>query len=360
MVCVPAQQNSVRFLPQARRPGIRHADGHVDQGRRALRLIALFVGLLLPSSAHALTVQGNQFFEGDQPVILRGIAMGDVTDLPSDADPYPEIARDWHANVVRLSIHPGTWREKKDEALSTLKRHVGQARAAGLYVIIDYHVIGFPDGYALDYFDITDPSTKTSYYDSRFTLAMDFWMTIAFNYQDPAILFELWNEPSSNTEEEEGGDLEYWKKYRPYWRVLTDAIRASGNQNVVLVAPPLWAFNLRGLRDSLLPDEQTGYVWHVYPGHYPDELVDTLDGLDQEKPVIVTEWGFEPDAKQHWSGDAADYGTPFAEFMDARGLSSTAWCWNPDYGPSLRYKSGKLTVWGKFAQDYLAKHAVGQ
>ena len=103
--------------------------------------------------------------------------MGDVTDLPNDADPYPEIVKDWHANVVRLSIHPGTWRDKKDEALSILKRHVDMGRAAGLYVIIDYHVIGFPDGYALNYFDITDSSTKTDYYDSRFTLAMDFWMT---------------------------------------------------------------------------------------------------------------------------------------------------------------------------------------
>jgi endoglucanase len=315
---------------------------------------------LLPASAQALTVQGNQFFEGDQPVILRGIAMGDVTDLPGDVDPYPEIAKDWHANVVRLSIHPGTWRDKKDEAASALRRHVDLARAAGLYVIIDYHVIGFPDGYALDYFDITDPTTKTDYYETRFTLAMDFWMTVALNHTDSGILFELWNEPSSNTEEEEGGDLAYWKKYRPYWRVLTDAIRASGNSNVVLVAPPLWAFNLRGLRDSLLPDEQTGYVWHVYPGHYPDEWADSLDDLDQEKPVVVTEWGFEPDAKQHWSGTAEEYGTPFADFMDARGLSSVAWCWNPDYGPSLRHKSGGLTVWGQFAQDYLKKHAIGQ
>ena len=316
--------------------------------------------MLLPASAQALTVQGNQFMEGDQPVILRGIAMGDVTDLPGDVDPYPEIAQDWHANVVRLSIHPGTWRDKKDEAASVLRRHVDMARAAGLYVIIDYHVIGFPDGYALNYFDITDPATRTDYYETRFTLAMDFWMTVALNHTDSGILFELWNEPSSNTEEEEGGDLAYWKKYRPYWRVLTDAIRASGNQNVVLVAPPLWAFNLRGLRESLLPDEQTGYVWHVYPGHYPDEWADTLDDLDQEKPVVVTEWGFEPDAKQHWSGTAEDYGQPFAYFMDARGLSSTAWCWNPDYGPSLRKSGGKLTAWGQFAQQYLAKHAVGQ
>ena len=291
-------------------------------------------------------------------MILRGVAVGDVTHMRSDIDPYPEIAKEWHANVVRLSVHPGTWRDHKEQALSALKQHVDVARAAGLYVIIDYHVIGFPDGYALDYFDVTDPSTKTTDYDSRFTLAMDFWMTIALHFQDSAILFELWNEPSGNSEEEEGGDLAYWKKYRPYWRVLTDAIRASGNRNLVLVAPPLWAFNLRGIKDSLLPDENTGYVWHVYPGHDPEEWADALDDLEKRKPVIVTEWGFEPDAKQHWAGTAEDFGTPFADFMDARGLSSTAWCWNPDYGPALRRQDGKLTVWGQFAMDYLAKHAA--
>jgi hypothetical protein len=316
--------------------------------------------LLLPASAHALAIQGNQFIEDGKPIILRGIAVGDVTDLPADADPYPEIAGEWHANVVRLSIHPGSWRDHKDKARAALKRHVQMARAAGLYVIIDYHAIGFPDGYELEYFDVTEPDTKTDYYDSRFSLAMDFWMTSALDFTDSAILFELWNEPSSNTEEEEGGDLSYWKKYRPYWRVLTDAIRASGNDNIVIAAPPLWAFNLRGIRDSLLPDENTAYAWHVYPGDSPDDWADTLDDLDQEKPVVVTEWGFEPDAKQHWAGTAEDYGALLADFMDARGLSSTAWCWNPDYGPSLRRTSGKLTVWGTFARDYLTKHAVGQ
>lgn len=284
--------------------------------------------------------------------------MGDITDLPADANPYPEIAGVWHANVVRLSIHPGTWRDHKDHALATLKRHVETARAAGLYVIIDWHVIGFPDGYAQQYFDVTEPDTKTDFYDSHFTLAMDFWMTAALNFKDPAILFELWNEPTTSIEEEEGGDLSYWKKYRPYWRVLTDAIRASGNGNLILAAPPLWALNLRGIKDSLLPDANTAYTWHVYGDAPPEEWADALDDLDKARPIIVTEWGFEPDARQHWSGTVEDYGAPFAEFMDERGLSSTAWCWNPDYGPSLRRSNGKPTVWGTFAVEYLTKHAA--
>lgn len=305
-------------------------------------------------------MQDNQFVENGQPIVLRGIAMGDVTDLPADQNPYPEIATEWQANVVRLSIHPGTWRDEKDKALETLTRNIEQARAANLYVIIDWHAIGFPDGYSQQYFDVTRPDTKTDFYDSRFTLAMDFWMTVAMKFKDPAILYELWNEPTTNIEEEEGGDLSYWKKYRPYWRVLTDAVRASGNTNVMLVAPPLWAFNLRGLKESLLPDEQTAYTWHVYGDAFPEEWADAIDGLDALKPIVVTEWGFEPDAKQHWAGTAAEYGQPFADFMDARGLSSTAWCWNPDYGPALRKPNAKPTIWGEFAREYLKKHAVVQ
>lgn len=310
----------------------------------------------MPGAAAALEVQGNLFVENGQPIILRGIAMGDVTDL-SSADPYPEIAQEWHANVVRLSVHPGTWRDKKKEAMAALEKHVQLARAAGLYVIIDYHVIGFPDGYELDYFDVTKPDTKTDYYESRFSLAMDFWMTVAMKFQDTAILYELWNEPISNTEEEEGGDLAYWKLYRPYWRVLTDAIRASGNRNIMLVGPPLWAFNLRGLKDSLLPDAQTAYTWHVYGESPPEEWPDTLDDLEALKPIVVTEWGFESGAPQHWAGTAEEFGTPFTAFMDERGLSSTAWCWNPDYGPNLRRANGAPTEWGNFAKAYLAKHA---
>ena len=41
------------------------------------------------------------------------------------------------------------------------------------------------------------------------------------------------------------------------------------------------------------------------------------------KPIVVTEWGFEPDAKQHWAGTAEDYGQPFAAFMDQRGYGKS-------------------------------------
>ena len=118
MVRVPAQQGGFRFLPQARRA--RRATRLTVMsmtGRRALiRLAALlFLFCCCRPRRRRSPSRATSSSKATKPVILRGIAMGDVTDLPDDVDPYPEIAKDWHANVVRLSIHPGTWRDKKDE-----------------------------------------------------------------------------------------------------------------------------------------------------------------------------------------------------------------------------------------------------
>src|SRR5215208_1585464 len=63
------------------------------------------------------------------------------------AKEYGKLARNWRANVVRLSVHPSTWRYHESETLTLLEEHVQNATDAGLFVIVDYHVIGFPDSY---------------------------------------------------------------------------------------------------------------------------------------------------------------------------------------------------------------------
>ncbi len=155
--------------------------------------------------AAALEVRGSYFIDHGEILRLQRIAMGDVGDLPADENPYPEIAADWNANTVRLSIHPGYWRDDTVGALARLTQHVEWARAAGLYVIIDYHAIGWPDGYVQKYFVASDTDT-TDWYDTRMSLALDFWRAIASTFKDDDILFELWNEPVLADDEEMKGD----------------------------------------------------------------------------------------------------------------------------------------------------------
>ena len=103
------------------------------------------------SASNALAVSGNEITYNGSPVRLRGVATEDVYDRylegRNPAAEYRRMAEDWRANVVRISVHPSTWRYHERKTLALLKEHVSAATDAGLFVIVDYHVIGFPDGY---------------------------------------------------------------------------------------------------------------------------------------------------------------------------------------------------------------------
>jgi hypothetical protein len=81
-------------------------------------------------------------------------------------------------------------------------------------------------------------------------------------------------------------------------------------------------------------------------------------GFVTVKPVVVTEWGFQPRAHAHYRGTAKTFGIKFRDrFLQGRGLHSTAWCWSASYGPSLFKRDWRTrTVWGDFAYDYLRAH----
>jgi hypothetical protein len=59
-------------------------------------------------------------------------------------------------------------------------------------LIVDYHVICFPDGY---YQRVTPEWGPPHLYDSDFALATDFWDTVSTQIQDPRVMFELLKEP---------------------------------------------------------------------------------------------------------------------------------------------------------------------
>ena len=103
-----------------------------------------------------LSVSGINIVANGQPVRLRGINLGDPF-WARNPDWYPnystvdyqKISQDWRANVVRISIFPTQWKNMDHAALLTgLAREVNAALNNRMYVIIAYHVIGWPDGWA--------------------------------------------------------------------------------------------------------------------------------------------------------------------------------------------------------------------
>jgi Cellulase (glycosyl hydrolase family 5) len=319
------------------------------------------------AAPQGLRVQGNQIVYQGRAVRLRGVALGEVWDyarMHRDARrDLRAMAERWNANVVRLGVHPSTWRDHRDEALRDLLAQVGAARDAGLFVIVDYHVIGAPDGY----YPQSDPrwGTPVDLYDSSFALAVDFWDTISRRLHDDRVMFELWNEPTFAAHETNPHDTatSRWRDLKPYFERLVTTIRGNGATSIVIASGNHWAYNLKGIRTDLLADPNSAYSWHVYSNkefNDPERWAAALDGLDTVKPVVVTEWGFEPTSVEHWRGTADGFGEPFRRLLEAHGLHSTAWCWNANYGPALLEKDWTTpTVLGSFVQAYLHETVEG-
>ena len=171
-----------------------------------LYLLALSLLSVACHAGDALSVRGNQVFAGPVPVMLRGVAVGDPI-LAREGRPlsdYQRIALDWHANVVRISLHPAVWKHSSHaQILDTLDREINAALANGMYVILDWHTIGWPDGY---YEKITKEwdDDPPDLYDSNFALAKSFWDEVSARFgKDGRVVFELWNEPVLTKKEED-------------------------------------------------------------------------------------------------------------------------------------------------------------
>jgi len=329
---------------------------------RNLAVVILAVASTASSRAGGgLEVRGNELIANGKPVMLRGVAVGDpiLARAGRPLSDYARIARDWHANVVRISLHPSVWESRPHkEVLDTLQREIDAALANGMYVILDWHTIGWPNGYyepiEKDWTD--DPPDL---YNSSLDLAKSFWDEASARYgKDGRIIFELWNEPVLTKKEEDGELGPQWERLKPYFAQLLAVVRKHSD-NVILAAGNNWAYDLRGVRNDPLPGKNIAYAWHIYAGSDDDDetvWAQYLDNLQKVAPVMVTEWGFQPDTTESFKGTVKSFGAKFArDFLEGRHLHSTAWCWHPDWTPVMLKADWKTpTTMGKFVMQYLA------
>lgn len=325
-----------------------------------MHVFLLFLTLFFPAISWAdnLNVRGNKIFYGDREVSLQGVAIGDPL-LAREGRPlsdYSFISHDWNANVVRVSVHPGVWRDRgRLVVMQSLRDNVYAALAANMFVIITWQAIGVPE----EYIQAPDQSYVSDLYDTDMRLARDFWTQVSKEFgKDGRVAFELWNEPVwPKSEKNEHRDAK-WLKLKPFWENLISVVRQNGN-NLVIVTSNDWGYNLQGVRSSLINDENTAYAWHLYAGsdnNNYDLWYKNLDGLSDIKPVLVTEWGFESEERNTaYFGTAAEYGYLFYDrFLKEKNLHFTAWCWHPVWTPRMLRPDWKtLTPYGQFVKEIL-------
>jgi hypothetical protein len=355
---IPSRDRRIRRKPRSR---ILPSGVAVDISRRAFVGTAAS-GVAMPPSARTagrLQAQGSGLTYRGMRVRLRGVSVGDPLLARRDrpVSDYRVLARAWGCNVVRISVLPGLWRDQPSDAMRLLERDVTAALANRMWVIINWHAIGWPNGYL----QVPDSAwgLPADVYDTGMDLARAFWATVADRYgYDGRIVFQLWNEPIHDPDERVAPGAR-WPALRSCYEDLLSAVRVR-SANLALCAGDRWAYDLRGIRADPVRDGNVGYAWHVYAGADDDDPLlwtQKLDDLDRTHPVIVTEWGFcRSCVGAHYQGTPEGYGRSFmTKFLNGREMSHTGWVWHPYWSPSMILADWRTaTEFGRFVASHLA------
>ena len=276
-------------------------------------------GLLArPPASLALHVDGNRLVnEAGAPVLLQGVNVPSLEWSPKGENILRSMKvalLDWKANVVRLPVSASFWfgRGKDGTSSNDLQVYrtlvddaVKMAAGQGAHLILDLHSYGGIKPFAVEFW--TDAATRYA--------------------NDPAVLFDLWNEPHGISWElwQNGGEKQVIDKKTKATNIvqlvgmqnLVDTVRATGAGNIVVAGGIDYALDLRGILDGHALRDPGGqgivYATHFYNWH--GNWASNFLAVAERYPLLVGEFGadvkkmsFVPATKQEdpytWTPDA--------------------------------------------------------
>ncbi|WP_226022703.1 glycoside hydrolase family 5 protein [Halomicrobium salinisoli] len=332
-------------------------------------------------SPSRLERDGNLIVDADgEEVELHGVAIADpkridVTERArgKTVDQIIELATDaeqgWHANVIRLPIKATDVVEYPDsdspepvafdeaQVRSYVEDHldgaVQKCADEGVYALISYHR------------DTNRPWTDGPLSEETELL----WDVVAERYADQDhVVFEPFHTPRGNSNYGVSGQalVDWWSDWLDTAQPWVDTIR-SHTDNLTIMGSPRYSQATFGAVIEEFDAENVGYSLHVYPAHgpttpedYDDFLVPVNydgDGVSYDDetpaydvaPVVLTSWGFDPDApaavggaitreaarEANWAEHDPDYGTHVTEWLSTRPVHSTARNFDPIWAPRM-------------------------
>ena len=306
--------------------------------RVSLAALGVLAGVTLASGAEppkpgrALRVQGNQFVDAaGKPVVFRGVAISDPDKLEKAGRWNKKIfgeMKAWGANVVRVPVHPVAWRARGLRGyLALLDQGVGWAREAGLSVMVDWHVIG----------NLRTELMQDAMYDTTRKETFEFWRQVARHYRDDpvVVLYEIFNEPTNYN-----GTLGRltWAEWKPILEEIVAIVRANDPSSIVVVAGLDWAYELREVQASPIDAPAVAYASHPYPQKREEPWEPKWEAdwghVAAKYPVFVSELGFDRKGNVPFVG-TPHYGRTIVGYMEKKGMSWAAWCFDVDWGPTL-------------------------
>ena len=259
-------------------------------------------------------------------------------------DTIASIQETFGINVIRFAFYTDEGgycdggESKKKQMLEDLKRGVEAATALGLYVIIDWHMVGAEND--------ADKNPLTYLEQSK-----EFFSYISEYYKKQNnILYEIMNEPNGSTT---------WADCKKYANEIIPLIRKNTDA-IILVGNPHWTADLTSvMRDPLKGYENIMYTYHFYAADHK-HTSQVEQAYDNGFPVFISEFGF-----MEASGDGAldlTSGENWKKALDDRNISHVAWNISNSKGAASIFKNGSadmtdvsdenLKEWGVYLKNW--------
>lgn len=253
-------------------------------------------------------------------------------------------------NVIRLSLYTSeggycnSTGNNHTYLYNTVVNGIDYATKLGLYVIIDWHMVGAVE--------VADKNPLTYVNESK-----EFFSQISKKYNDQDnILYEIMNEPCGTTT---------WQDCKDYANQVIPCIKANNPDAIVLVGNPHWSADLT----SVIKSPLTGYTNIMYTYHFyaadHKNTTQVINAYAAGIPVFISEYGI-----MNSDGDGAlDYtaGSNWLNVLNYRNISYVAWNISNSRGSASIFKEGStdridvsdsnLKPWGQWLKDTYRKKA---
>jgi len=311
----------------------------------------------------AFAIDGNRIEdESGDPIVLRGMSSMDPvlkkhSEWPEwdgvwSADEFAAMSA-WGAQIVRLPVHPIGWRDYGEaEALSVLDQTITWAAAQGMYVIIDFHSIGWPPT------ETYDDSYGDSIYLTSKAEIEDFWRAVSTRYagDDRVAFYEVYNEPVNLNSPDHIGSADDWETWRIFVEEVIDVIRTNDPNKPILINGLQWGYDLSFVAANPVNRASVVYGTHPYP--HSDWRIgwdDAFGTLSEAYPVMVTEFGFGNEMRESQYSGEGRYRTAIREYLGSKGISWACWAFSPHWTPRLlrKWDGYKPSSSGKFFRSWM-------
>lgn len=259
-------------------------------------------------------------------------------------DTIASIQETFGINVIRFAFYTDEngycdgSESKKQQMLEDLKRGVEAATQLGLYVIIDWHMVGAEND--------ADKNPLTYLEQSK-----EFFSYISEYYKKQNnILYEIMNEPNGSTS---------WADCKKYANEVIPCIRKNTDA-IILVGNPQWTADLNSvMSDPLVGYENIMYTYHFYAADHRNTS-QVEQAYKKGFPVFISEFGF---MESSGDGDINESsGDNWRKVLDERNISYVAWNISNSKGSASIFKDGSsdmtdmsddnLKTWGVYLKNW--------